>query len=139
VNNPYAAPSSSLDSGPARPLSVWLVLPIAAIATLPSIYLASLYTQFIRAALYVGHWPYSGQPDPSTMPVDFHPRSKPLEFLLPAAVFITVTCLTALLLMRFARGRARPWLALLTVPALWALCFGLFILDPLGAFEWIMD
>jgi hypothetical protein len=139
VNNPYSAPSSDLDQAPERPVSLWLVLPMAAIATLPSIWLASLYTEAIRAALYLGHRPYFGHPDPKDLPDNFHPHTKPLGFLIPAAVFVTLTALTTFLLLRFPGWRGRLWLAVLVVPSFWALYSFLLCLDPAGVFEWICD
>ena len=119
----------------------WLILLIGALAALPWLWLVLLYTFALRAAFFVGHWPYYSHPDPKDLPDRFHPQSEFLEFLIPVIVSVAVISLFALV-TRSARSARQPLgisfavgmaFILASVPII------LLILDPAGVMNWIVD
>jgi hypothetical protein len=117
----------------------WVVLIVAVIAVTPSYLLASLYLVAIRAAVRVGHWPYLGNPDASAMAEDLQPGSGPLAGIVPLAVYVVSAALFVMAVVRCSR---RPWRILVSVAAgtlTWMLLTAVFLLDPAGVWQWIMD
>lgn len=142
--NPFAAPQSKPFAMTRRrtipdALRCILLLAIAAFSALPLAWLAVPYTFAFRAALFLGRWPYYGHPDPKNLPEHFHPHTEALEPLIPMILFVVQAGLFTFFIARFT-PRAR-WLrcAAVTAASLWVFTFLLFVLDPAGAFEWIMD
>jgi hypothetical protein len=117
----------------------WVVLIVAVIAVTPSYLLASLYLVAIRAAVRVGHWPYLGNPDASAMAEDLQPGSGPLAGIVPLAVYVVSAALFVMAVVRCSR---RPWRIFVSVAAgtlTWMLLTAVFLLDPAGVWQWIMD
>jgi hypothetical protein len=117
----------------------WVVLSIAAVAALPFLGLASLYTFAFRAALFLGHWPHFNNPDPKDLPAHFHLQTEFLEFLIPTIASIAVTWLFVVQTMRFATWPRRIEFAAMAAFLLWLFAYVFVIGDPFGVFYWIMD
>ena len=141
--NPYVSPNSRISGGgaPSPTLGTsdrWPISLIAAGAALPLSYLTMLYTFALRAALYLGHWPYYGHPDPKDLPEQFDPPEF-LELLIPALAFSFQAVLVVLLVKRFAGSARQLQAAGLIAISLWFLSLTLFLSDPVGVLDWIMD
>ena len=117
----------------------WTLLVIAAVAAVPFILLAFIYTAAFRAALYIGHWPQYNNPDPKSLPVHFHPQTEFLEFLIPTSVSVAVTCLFFTQVMRFATWPRRLEFAVWVAILLWLFAFLVLRGDPAGVLTWMMD
>src|SRR5690606_36140810 len=74
--NPYEAPQCyAIDALASRSrqhrrasLAELVTLLLLAVSALPLTWLSSLYFFAVRAAFYLGHWPYYGHPDPKDLP-----------------------------------------------------------------------
>jgi hypothetical protein len=123
-------------------MSEWqrrVVLIVATIAVLPSFLLASLYFVAFRVAFRVGHWPYLGNLDASAMPEDLQPGSGALALLVPMGVYVASAALFATFVLRLSRRFWRVRLSVLAAVVTWVLLLGLFVCDPAGVWQWIMD
>jgi hypothetical protein len=116
----------------------WVLLSMAAVAALPFILMAAMYTFTIRAALFLGHWPTS-YTHPKNLPVHFHPASEALEFAIPTLVSVAVTYLFFTRVMRFAAWPRRLEFGLAAALLLWLVACALICGDPFRVREWIFD
>jgi hypothetical protein len=117
----------------------WVVLLLSAVAALPMMQSASLYTFACRAALFLGHWPSYNNPDPTYLPDDFQPQSEFLAFVIPTIISVAVTCLFATLVARFASRSRRIAFALTPAILLWFFSYLVLLADPFGVMNWLMD
>ncbi len=117
----------------------WTLLVTAAVAALPFILLASLYTFAFRAALFLGHWPYYGHPNPKDLPDHFNWQTEFLDFLIPTSVSVALTFLFVTQVMRFATWPRRLEFAVLTATLLWLFASLVLVGDPAGVMNWIWD
>jgi Fe2+ transport system protein B len=117
----------------------WVVLLLAAVAALPMIHLASLYTFACRAALFLGHWPSYNNPDPTYLPDEFQPQTEFLAFVIPTIISVAVTCLFATLVARFASRSRRIAFALTPAILLYVFSYLVLLADPLGVLDWLVD
>jgi hypothetical protein len=117
----------------------WALLSIAAVAALPFMLLAFLYTFAFRAALYIGHWPSYNKPDPKVLRAHFFPQTEFLEFLVPTFISIAVTCLFVTQVIRFATWPRRLEFALWVALLLWLFAFLFLGGDPAGVLNWMAD
>jgi hypothetical protein len=93
----------------------------------------------LRAALFLGHWPYYAHPDPKDLPDRFHPHSEFLQIVIPFLMSVTLTTLFAFLLIRFALPHRRFYYAVGMALALWVISYMLLMLDPAGVLDWYVD
>ena len=118
---------------------VWLILLVGAIAALPLTLFGYIHAFAIRAALFLGHWPYFAHPDPKDLPGRFHSQYEFIDLLIPVMVSVSFTSLFASLVCRFARpSRKIPYAIGMTL-TFWVLSLFLLILDPTGVVAWYMD
>ena len=116
-----------------RQWQAWLLLSIAAIAASPyGLLLADGYTLAMRVAISLGHWPAYNNPDPNFLPVNFHPQTAWLSYLVPTLVCTVGTCLFMKMCMRFATWPQRLQITVLALPTAWGIAFLLWKLDSLG-------
>jgi hypothetical protein len=116
----------------------WIVLLLAAVAALAPAFLAIPYTEAFRAAIYLGHWPYYGHPDPKDLPDDFQPPEV-LEVIIPGVVFVVSTTLIQMVVGYVGLPRRRLMYSLSILGTLWFSSFVILLADPFGVMEWIMD
>lgn len=98
-----------------------------------------LWTFAWRARLYLGRWPYYGNPDPKALPEHFLPQTEIYEYIIPLAASIILISIVTSLISKIANYRIRMLAASIVSIAGWATAFGLMLVDPGGFFEWIMD
>jgi hypothetical protein len=123
-----------------RQWQAWLLLSIEAIAASPyGLLLADAYTLAMRLAVLQGRWPAYNNPDPSSLPVNFHPQTAWLNYLVPTLVCTVGTCLFMKMCMRFATWPQRLQITVLALPAALGLALILREVDPLGALIRIFD
>jgi MFS family permease len=116
----------------------WVLLSMAALAALPFILIAAMYTFAFRAALFLRHWP-TYNTYPKNLSDHFHRASKYLDFVIPTLVSVAVTYLFFTLVMRFATWPRRLEFGLAAASLLWLFAFVLICGDPFRVGEWILD
>ncbi|MEW4570709.1 hypothetical protein AB1L88_22825 [Tautonia sp. JC769] len=107
------------------------------VSALPFALLSSLYFFAVRAAFYLGHWPYYGHPDPKDLPPDL--PCEWLKYAGPPAVLALQVVASRPLVGRCRDYGGRLLLAFAMFPASLMLCFALLVSDPVGVLDWFMD
>jgi hypothetical protein len=116
-----------------RQWQAWLLLSIAAIAASPyGLLLADGYTLAMRVAISLGHWPAYNNPDPNFLPVNFHPQTAWLSYLVPTLVCTVGTCLFMKMCMKLGTWPQRLEIWVLALPTAWGIAFLFWKLDSLG-------
>jgi hypothetical protein len=141
--NHYEIPPRELISLPGRkPPSEsphgWSLILISTLSALPISFVAVLYTSAARAAVYLGHWPSYGNPDPKDLPEHFSPPEI-LELIVPALILCLLTTAVAAFIARYVSPSLRLLIAWSIAVSCWLLSFALIFADPLGVVEWMMD
>jgi hypothetical protein len=141
--NPYEAPNSrpvqAESQGTVRWVpSLWLIAYLAFPSALPLAFLVLVYTTAARAAIYLGHWPTYGHPDPKDLPEHFRPPEF-LKWLIPLGSIPLVVGLIVLVVKQLVPLRWRLAISLWILVGLWAWSIVLLFLDPAGVLEWLVD
>jgi hypothetical protein len=123
-----------------RQWQAWLLLSIAAIAASPyGLLLADRYTFAIRVAIFLGYWQTYNNPGPNSLPVNFHPQTAWLNYLVPTLVSTVGTRLFMKMCMKLATWPQRLQITVLALPAAWGIALLLRELDPPGVLIRIFD
>ena len=109
-------------------------------ALLPLAFWMGMLAFAIRVAIFTGHWPYYGHPDPKFIPGWFY---TPLNNWLDVIVAIVFLCVVPTLFLIWIKRRFEwqrwIWISILVIPVGWLAAFGVGVLDPFGVIDWFMD
>ena len=111
-----------------------------AIASLPLCILGDLYFLVLRARFFLDRWPLPCNPDPKSLPFDFHYLRVWYSLLgVPLWILISIALLFAIN-SQYPIGKLTSGLSRLSiVVGMWVLAFTIFTLDPGHYVEWFFD